>query len=79
MFEFGEVAVEVEGRNEFEHAGGHEEHEAGDHEKAKGMGGIRVHHDRNTVVKESNGEEDADGPAQPWVDVAMRIEQSAQE
>lgn len=79
MFEFGEVAVEVEGSDEFEHAGGHEKHEAGDHVEAKGVRGVRVHHDRNAVVKEGNGEEDADAPAQPWVDVAVRIEEPAEE
>jgi len=78
VFEFGEVAVEVEGSDEFEHACGHEEHEAGDHVQAKGVGGVRVHYDRNAVVKESNGEENADAPAQPRVDVAVRVEQPAE-
>ncbi len=63
MLEFGEVAVEVKSGDEFEHTGGHEQHEAGDHVKAKGMGGVGFHHERNAVVEESNGEEDADGPA----------------
>ena len=79
MFEFGEVAVEVEGSDEFEHAGSHEEHEAGDHVKAKGMSGVRVHHDGNAVVKESNGQENADAPAQPRVDVAVRVEEPTEE
>ena len=79
MFEFGEVAVEVEGGDEFKHSGGHEKHEAGDHVKAKGVSGIRLHHDRNAVVKEGDGEENADGPTHPGIDVAEGIEEAAEE
>ena len=77
MFEFWEVSVEVESSNEFEHAGGHEKHEAGDHVKTKGVGGVRVHHNRNAMIKEGDGKKNTDSPAQPWVNVAVCIEQSA--
>lgn len=79
MFEFGEVAVEVESSDEFEHAGGHEQHEAGYRVKAKGVGGVWIHHNGNAVVKESDGEEDANGPTQPRVYVAVGIEQPTEE
>ena len=69
--------MEVEGGDEFKHSGGHEEHEAGDHVKAEGMSGIGVHHDGNTVVQECDGEENADGPTQPGIDVAEGIEEAA--
>ena len=71
--------MEIERGDEFEHAGGHEEHEAGDHVEAKGVGGVRVHHNGNAVVKQSDGEEYSDAPAQPWVDIAVGIEQPAEE
>lgn len=55
MFEFGKVAVEIKGGDEFEHAGGHEEHEAGDHVEAKGMGRIGIHREGDAVIEESEG------------------------
>jgi len=75
VVELGEVAAEVKSGDEFEHACGHEEHQAGDHKKAKGVGRVGVHHDRNAVVEEGDGKQNADGPAQPGIDVAESIEQ----
>lgn len=54
MFEFGELAAQIKSGDEFEHAGGHEEHEARDDKKAEGMGGVGIHDDRNTVVEKGD-------------------------
>jgi hypothetical protein len=54
VLEFGELAVEIKSGHELEHSCGHQDHEAGDGLKAKGMGGVRVHGKRNTVVEEGD-------------------------
>jgi hypothetical protein len=79
VLEFGKISVEVESGDEFEHAGGHQEHEAGDHVESKSMGGIGIHRERDAMIKESYGKENADGPTQPRIDVAERIKQATEE
>jgi len=54
VVEFREVAAEVEGGDQFEHTCSHEEHEAGDHKKTKGVGWVRIHHDGNAMVEEGD-------------------------
>jgi len=73
VFEFGELAVEIKSGDEFEHACGHEHHQAGDGVEAEGMCRIGFHDQRNSVVKEGNGEKDTDRPTQPGIDVAEPI------
>ena len=79
MFEFGEVAVKIESRDDLQHSGGHEHHETGDHVKSKCVSRIRFHHNGNAVVKQSDGEDNANAPTQPWIDVVEGIEQTTKQ